>query len=157
MPFPRAWYLPLALGVGFFIVLLSVNLGLWRWPTRPRYTVLGVLLGLWVAYPALIRGMATYTHPLGYVIVLAVAVLVGYIIWYDGRDVIRAVAQDTVARRFGLGVGVVMGGFFMFSTVLLALVPEEGIINGHQIIHTPAFVHPVPTANPLVLWSAVQF
>jgi hypothetical protein len=157
MPFPRAWYLPLALGVGLVIILTSVNLGVWRWPTRPRYMVLGVLLGLWVAYPALIRGAATYHHPLGYLIALAVPLTVGYIIWYDGWDVIQAVAQDTVARRFGLGVGVVMGGFFMFSTGLISLVPEEGIINGQRTIHTPAFINTVPTANPLVLWPAVQF
>lgn len=157
MPFPRAWYLPLTLGVGLFIILLSVNLGVWRWPTRPRYTVLGLLLGLWVAYPALIQGAATYHHPLGYGIALAVPLLVSYIIWYDGREVLRAVAQDPVARRFGLGVGVVMGGFFMFSTGLLALVPEEGIVNGHRMIHTPAFIDTVPTANPLVVWPSVAF
>ena len=156
MVFPRAWYLPLELGVGLAISIASLLLGRIRWPTRPRYTVLGILLGLWVAYPALIRS-GTYGHPLGYLIALAVPLTVGYIIWRDGRDVLLAVAQDAVARRFGLGVGGVMATFFIFSTGILALVPEEGIINGQTTIHTPAFIETVPTANPLVVWPAVSF
>ena len=157
MIFPRALYLPLQLGVGLSMIMASVFLGQLRWPTRPRYAVLGILLGLWVAYPALIRGSATYHHPVGYLIALAVPLTVGYIIWRDGRNVLRVVAQDTVARRFGLGVGGVMTIFFVFSTGILALVPEEGIINGQKTIHAPAFIDTVPTVNPLVAWPAVAF
>lgn len=157
MPFPRAWYLPITLGIGFTLMTASVVIGHLRWPTRPRYAWLGLFLGLWIAYPALIRGSATYHHPLGYLIALAVPLSVGYIIWRDGRHVLREIAQDTVARRFGFGVGAVMAVFFIFSTGMLALVPEEGIINGRSTIHTPAFIDTVPTANPLVVWPAVQF
>ncbi|MFC7156961.1 hypothetical protein ACFQPA_16140 [Halomarina halobia] len=157
MPFSRTLYLPLALGVGLAIITASVFLGQLRWPTRPRYAILGGLLGLWVAYPALVRGLAVYHHPIGYMIALAVPLTVGYIIRRDGQDVLREVARDPVARRFGFGVGFVMVIFFIFSTGLLSFVPEEGIINGETTIHTPAFVDTVPTANPLVVWPAVQF
>ena len=157
MPFPRFWYPIISLTVGFGIVLASNFLGLFRWPRRPRYTVLGILLGLWIAYPALVRGAATYHHPAGYLIALAVPLTVGYIVWRDGRDVLGQVWQDAMARRFGLGIGAVMVVFFVFSTGLLSLVPEEGIINGQKVIHTPAFITTVPTANPLVTWPAVSF
>ncbi|WP_227378052.1 hypothetical protein [Haladaptatus halobius] len=116
-----------------------------------------LFLGLWIAYPALTRGSATYHYPLGYLIALIIPSSVGYIIWRDGRHVLREIAQDTVARRFGFGVGAVMAVFFIFSTGMLALVPEEGIINGRSTIHTPTFIDTVPTANPLVTWPAVQF
>ena len=157
MPFPRFWYPIISLTVGFGIVLASNFLGLFRWPRRPRYTVLGILLGLWIAYPALVRGAAEYHHPAGYLIALAVPLTVGYIVWRDGRDVLGQVWQDTVTRRFGLGIGAVMVVFFVFSTGLLSLVPEEGIINGQKVINTPAFITTVPTANPLVTWPAVSF
>ena len=155
-PFPRFWYPIISLTVGFMIVVGSTLLGQLRWPTRPRYSVLGVLLGLWIAYPAIIRGSATYHHPAGYTIALAVPLTVGYIVWRDGRHVLEQVWQDTVARRFGVGIGVVMLVFFMFSTGLISLVPEEGVINGHDTLETPAFIDTQPFASPLVTWPAVE-
>lgn len=156
MPFARTWYLPLTLGVGLAIIVGSIFFGQFRWPSRPRYAVLGMLLGLWVAYPALITGAATYHHPVGYLIALAVPVTVGYIVWRDGRAVLSTVGKNTVARRFGLGVGGIMAVFFMFSTGLISLVPEEGIVNGVETTHLPAFIHTQPAANPLVMWPAVE-
>lgn len=156
MPIPRFWYPIISLTIGFTIIVGSTLLGQFRWPTRPRYTVLGILLGLWIGYPALIRGSATYHHPAGYVIALAVPLTVGYIVWRDGRDVLSGVWQETVARRFGLGIGAVMLLFFVFSTGLVSLVPEEGIVNGHSTMETPAFIHTQPFASPLVTWPAVE-
>lgn len=156
MPFPRFWYPIISLTIGFAIVIGSSLLGGLRWPTRPRYTVLGILLGLWIAYPALIRGPAEYHHPVGYVIALAVPLTVGYIVWRDGRDLLRQIWQDTTARRFGFGIGAIMLLFFVFSTGLISLVPEEGIINGHDALDTPAFIHTQPFASPLVTWPAVE-
>ena len=156
MPFPRFWYPVISLTTGFAIIVGSALLGQLRWPTRPRYSVLGILLGLWIAYPAIIRGPAEYNHPAGYMIALAVPLTAGYIIWRDGRDVFRQVWQDTVARRFGLGIGAVMLLFFVFSTGLVSLVPEEGIVNGHSTMDTPAFIHTQPFASPLVTWPAVE-
>lgn len=156
MLLPRAWFLPLALGFGLVLMVTSLILGLTRWPTRPRYMGLGVLLGLWIAYPALIRGFDTYYHPIGYVIALAVPMTVGYIIWRDGRDILREVVKDRVARRFGIGVGGVVTVFFMFSTGLISFVPEDGVINGVESASAPGFIAIAPAANPLVMWPAVQ-
>lgn len=156
MPFPRSWYTPITLGVGLSIIVASVFLGQFRWPKRPRYSVLGGLLGLWVAYPALVQGTATYTHPLGYLIVLAVPITVTYIIWRDGRQVLTAIWQDSISRRFGLGIGAVMLLFFVFSTGLVSLVPEDGLINGHGVMETSSYIATQPFASPLVLWPAVQ-
>lgn len=157
MPFPREWYLPIALFAGFSIVMASVVLGQFRWRTRPRYTVLGTLLGLWVAYPALVRGNTTYHHPIGYVIVACVPLVLGYIVWIDGRALLAQIRSDTVARRFGLGVGLSVSIFFMFSTGMLSFVPEEGTIDGVDLMHVPPFLDTQPAANPLVLWPAVEF
>ena len=156
MPFPRFWYPIISMTIGFAIIVGSTFFGLLRWPTRPRYTSLGILLGLWIAYPAFIRGPAEYQHPLGYVIALAVPLTAGYIVWRDGRDVLKQIWQDATARRFGLGIGAVMLLFFVFSTGLVSLVPEEGIVNGHSTMDTPAFIHTQPFASPLVLWPAVE-
>ena len=83
MPFPRSWYQPLALLSGLGIIVVSFVAGRLRWPTRPRYTFLGILMGLWISYPYLIPGSASDTHPLGYAIVLGTPLLVGYVIWKD--------------------------------------------------------------------------
>ena len=156
MPFPQTWYPLISLTVGLGIIVASALLGQLRWPTHPRYAALGILLGLWIAYPALIQGSAEYFHPAGYVIALAVPFTVGYIIWRDGRGVLTQVWQDSVARRFGLGIGTVMLIFFVFSTGLVSLVPEEGLIGSQDVMDVPAFVDTQPFASPLVMWPAVE-
>ena len=83
MPFPRSWYEPLGLLTGFSIMVASFIVGWLRWPSRPRYTFLGILMGLWISYPYLIPGQASDTHPLGYTIVLGTPVFIGYVIWKD--------------------------------------------------------------------------
>lgn len=154
--FPRHWYLTLSFLIGIAIITVGLFLWLAEWLTQIRHITLTALLGLWVAYPALIPGSMTYYNPLGYIIAFAVPLTVGYIIWRDGRDVLEQVIQDTTTRRFGLGIGAVMSAFFMVSTGVLSFVPDEGIINGVPIADHPAFVHTQPAANPLVMWPAVQ-
>lgn len=156
MPFPRAWYPIITLTVGLSIVVASTLLGKLRWPTRPRYAGLGILLGLWIAYPALFQEFNSYYNPVGYAIALAVPSTVGYIIWRDGRDVLGHIWQDTITRRFGLGIGAVMLLFFVFSTGLVSLVPEDGLMNGQEVMDVPAFIATQPFANPLVIWPAVE-
>jgi hypothetical protein len=126
MPFPRSWYPVLSLLVGLSIMMGSVIIGWLRWPTQPRYTGLGFLLGMWVVYPVLIPSPASATHPLGYALVLGTPVLVGYILWTDTGHVIRGVLRDPVARRFGVGVGGVVAFFFMATTGYLSFFWEEG-------------------------------
>ncbi len=149
MPFPRSWYRPLALGAGLTIAVASFVVGWLRWPTRPWYTFLGVLLGLWLSYPYLVPGPASDTHPLGYAIVLTTPVLVGYVVWTDAGDVLRAVFRDPVARRFGVGVGLVVALFFVTVTGYLSLFPEEGF--PHEVT-----VVVLPTVYQLVTWPTLE-
>lgn len=149
MPFPRSWYRPLALLVGLSVTVASFAVGWLRWPTRPRYTFLGILLGLWIAYPYLIPGMASDTHPLGYAIVLATPILVGYVLWKDVQTELRAVVRDPIARRFGIGIGVVLGLFFLAITGYLSFFPEEGIPHERFVVVLPAIYQ-------LVSWPVLE-
>lgn len=149
LPFPRAWYTPLALLVGLSVTIASFTIGWLRWPTRPRYTFLGILLGLWIAYPYLIPGPASDTHPLGYAIVLATPVLVGYILWQDVQMELRTVLGDPVARRFGLGIGLILGLFFLTITGYLSFLPEEGVPHEQFVVVLPAIYQ-------LVSWPVLE-
>lgn len=154
-PVARDLYLPISLALGVSIVAGSLLAGRFRWPTRPRYAALGVTLGLWVAYPALSRGtgMGPLAHPLGYVIVGAVPVLVGYVLHVDAAGTIRQVVADPVSRWFGAGVATVVAVFFMFSTGMLTIVPDDGV----GLSHTESLTAVLPVKGPLVYWPAFEF
>lgn len=152
IPFPRAWYQPIALGLGVTIMMGSLLVGRVRWPTRPRYAILGIELGLWIAYPALITGGGALTHPLGYAIVLSVPLTVGYILWHDCLETIRAVVRSKPARRFGGGVALVVVLFFMFAAGFLSFFPQEGV-NAPQT----RTITVLPTLFPLVTWPTVEW
>jgi len=149
MPFPRLWYTPLSLGVGIATAVASLTIGLVRWPTRPQYTFLGILIGLWVAYPSLIPGPASDTHPLGYAIVFSMPLLVGYIVWTDAKGVLRRTLQRPFARRFGLGVGAIAAFFFISASNYLSFFPEQGI---PQKVN----VDVLPVIYPLVTWQTLE-
>lgn len=149
MPFPRVWYTPLGVGIGLLTVIVSFVGGWLRWPTRPRYTFLGILMGLWLLYPELLPEPQSYTNPLGYAIVLSTPILVGYIVWKDAWGVLSTVLRDPVARRFSVGVGVVVTLFFMSSTGYLSVFPDE---------ETPMqtiFVV-IPAVYQLVSWPTLE-
>ena len=150
---PRGLHEPLMLLLGGAITLGSVLVGQVRWPTRPRYASLGVLLGLWVAYPGLgVVGIYTPTNPLGYAIVLALPVAVGYVLWRDARGVLGAIYADRTARRFGMAVGLLGIVFFLFSAGMATVVPDDGV----GLSWSSGFVTTVPTLGPLVLWPSVE-
>jgi len=149
MPFPRSWYPAIGLSVGGTVAVGSFVGGWLRWPNRPRYTFLGILLGLWISYPYLLPEPASYSHPLGYVIVLSTPLLVGYVVWTDAGDVLRAVARDPVARRFGVGVGFLMGVFFLSVTGYLSFFLEE------EVPHRTN-VEVVPAVYQLVSWPTLE-
>jgi hypothetical protein len=149
MPFPRSWYQPLALLSGLGVMIVSLIIVRLRWPTRPRYAFLGILMGSWIAYPYLIPGHASDTHPLGYAIVLGTPILVGYIVWKDAWGAIRAVMRDTVARRFGVGVGAVLALFFVSVTGYLSFFPDEGIPEEVTVVV-------LPTNYQLVSWPTLE-
>jgi hypothetical protein len=149
MPFPRSWYKPLSLGLGLGIAVISFVVGWLRWTTRPRYTFFGILMGLWVAYPELIPGQGSGTHPLGYAIVLVTPIFVGYILWKDAWPVLRTVLVDSVARRFGIGVGVLTGLFFASVSGYISFLPEEGFPQEVTVVV-------LPSNYQLVRWSTLE-
>lgn len=149
MPFPRSWYQPLALSTGLAIAVGSFVVGWLRWPTHPRYTFLGILMGLWISYPYLIPEPRSYSHPLGYAIVLGTPLLVGYVVWKDAGSTLRAVLRDPVARRFGTGVGLVLALFFLSVTGYLSFFPEEGFPHETTVVVVPAVYQ-------LVVWPTLE-
>jgi hypothetical protein len=149
MPFPRSWYPVLSLSVGLSIAVGSVIVGWLRWPTQPRYTFLGLLLGMWVLYPVLMPSPAGATHPLGYALVLGTPILVGYILWTDTGRILRGVLHDPVARRFGIGVSGVVAFFFMATTGYLSFFWEEGG-------PTETTVVVLPVHYQLVQWPTLE-
>jgi hypothetical protein len=86
---------------------------------------------------------------LGYAIVLSTPVLVGYIIWTDAGDILRAVMRDPVARRFGVGVGLVLALFFLTITGYLSFFPEEGAPHQVTIVVLPAIYQ-------IVTWPTLE-
>ena len=149
MPFPRSWYQPLALLSGLGIMVVSFVVGWLRWPARPRYTFLGILMGLWISYPYLSPGSASETHPLGYAIVLGTPILVGYVVWKDAGSALRVVLRDPIARNFGVGVGIVMALFFVTVTGYLSFFPEEGFPHEVTVVVLPAIYQ-------LVSWPTLE-
>ncbi|GAB3680608.1 hypothetical protein GCM10028857_03560 [Salinarchaeum chitinilyticum] len=149
MPFPRSWYFDMTLLAGMAIVILSFVVGWLRWPGRPRYTFLGILIGLWVAYPSLLPGTMSTTHPLGYAIVLSTPVLVGYIVWRDASDAIRVALRDPVARRFGIGTGVLLAVYFTALSGYMTVFPAEAA--PHERI-----VEVVDVQYQLVVWPTLE-
>jgi len=149
MPFSRSLYPLIAFAVGLTIMIGSFTVGRFRWRARPRYTGLGFLLALWVTYPYLIPGPTSNSHPLGYLLVLSLPIAVGYILYKDARHVIRDVARDPVARRFGIGVAVVVGLFFLFITGYLSVFPEEGIPHESKLVVLPVIYQ-------LVSWPTLE-
>jgi hypothetical protein len=149
MPFPRSWYPPIALTVGFLVVVASFVIVRVRWPSRPRYAVLGYLLGLWIGYPYLVPRATSHINPIGYAIVIATPLVAGYIIWKDVGEILRAILRDRVATGFGIGVGLVMALFFITITGYLSFFPEEGIP------HDP-YLEVLPTIYQLVMWPTLE-
>jgi len=150
-PTLHSWYPPLAVGMTALITTGSLLLGIWRWPTRPEYSALGFALGIWVGYPALMPNSG-YRNPLGYLLVVVVPLLTGYILWRDVWPVVRSDAIDRLSGRVGGLVAAMFGVFFLFSAGLFTVNPEQGV-NGP----TSAFVTTASFANPLVVWPAVEF
>jgi len=149
LPFPRSWYATMSLAGGFVAMLASLVLVRLKWPSRPRYAALGILLGAWVAYPYVIPGAASDTHPLGYAIVLVTPVVVGYILQRDAGRALRRVARDRISAAFGVGVALCMFLFFLSVTGYLSILAIEGL--PHRRVTTV-----IPTLYQLVTWPVLE-
>ena len=121
-PTALEWYPLLAVIIGGGILIASLLAGLLRWPTRPRYTILGILLGLWVQYPAVMPD-AGYTHPLGYLLVRTIPLVVGYIFWRDVSPALSTTVIDAFSRHVGAVVAALFTVFFLFSAGLFTVIP----------------------------------
>lgn len=149
MPFPRSWYAPMALTLGLVIAVCSFLIGYLRWPDRPRYAVFGLLIGLWISYPVLIPGRTSESHPLGYVLVLSTPIAVGYILWKDTHEELSVLLGDPVARRFGIGVGILAGLFFMTASGYISFFWEAGVPHETAIVVLPVIYQ-------LVIWPTLE-
>lgn len=150
-PIGRAWYGALTLGSGLAIAVGSLAVGRIRWPDRPRYAAVGILLGLWVAYPVLVPG--SLTNPAGYLLALATPAAVGYVVRKDAGSLLSRAFADRAARWFGVGTGSLAAVLFAFSTGMVTFVPESG----RGVNLTQDFATTARVANPLVYWPAVEF
>lgn len=145
-------YYPVAsLLVGSTVAVGSVVAGGTLWPTRPDYALLGVVLGTWIAYPAVMPNQGLL-HPLGYLLVFAVLALVVAILRRDAGALLARVRSDAAARRVGALTFACVGVFLVFSAGTLTLNPDDGVNKPtHGVVTT------LDVADPLVMWPAVEF
>ncbi|MFB6071755.1 MAG: hypothetical protein ABEJ88_02180 [Halobacterium sp.] len=144
-------YPTLSLVVGSAMAVGSLVVGRLRWPRRPRYTALGVLLAAWVVYPVAMPNGGTYS-PLGHAVVLSVVAAVAYVLRRDAWGVVQSLRRDRRPLASGLLAGGLFAGFFAFSAGTLTLNPDSGV--GAP---TDSLVVFLPVSDPLVAWPAVEF
>ncbi|WP_458189673.1 hypothetical protein [Haladaptatus sp. NG-WS-4] len=145
------WYHVGSLFVGSATVIGSLVVGRLRWPERPRYAMLGGLLGAWIIYPVVFPNNGV-TTPLGYVLVPSVPLLVGYIVRRDARPTLDQLRASRFASVVGILAGFLFTIFFAFSAGTLSTNPDAGI--GMPETRT---ITTVMLADPLVSWPAVEF
>jgi hypothetical protein len=147
----QAFYEPASVILGSALMLGGLVIGWFRWRERPRYTALTTLLGAWIMYPAIMPNEGIL-HPLGYLLVLALPVTIGYILYTDALDTIRRVIADDQSRRVGLVAGGLFTVFFAFSAGTISLNPDIGVNTP-----TTSTITTVRLVDPLVYWPAVEF
>lgn len=141
----------LTLLAGLLLAVGSLAVGYHYWRDRPRYSLLGILLGGWVAYPGLFPN-GGLLNPVGYLLAAAVPAAVGYVVWTDaGGDVVEVLGERVplLAGTTGLALFAV---FFSFSAGALTLNPDLG-----PGVPQAGYVTMYRVASPLVYWPAVEF
>ncbi|MDG5775799.1 hypothetical protein QA599_05045 [Haloarculaceae archaeon H-GB1-1] len=136
---------------GALLAMGSLVVGRIYWPTRPRYTFLGMALAAWVMYPS-VMPTGGLTNPLGYLLAAAVPIGVAYVLHVDGGDRIRAGFSDLRAKAAAAVAFAFFAVFFAFSAGTLTVnpdlaagVPRDGFVTTYRV------------ASPLVYWPAVEF
>jgi hypothetical protein len=147
----QAFYEPASVILGSALMLGGLVVGWLRWHERPRYTALAALLGAWIMYPAIMPNEGIQ-HPLGYLLVLALPVMIGYILYTDALATVRRVVTDDKSRRVGLAAGGLFTVFFAFSAGTISVNPDVGIGTP-----TTRSITTVQLVDPLVYWPAVEF
>lgn len=146
-----AIYPPLSLAVAAVMAVGSLVVARTRYPERPRYAALGVLLAAWVVYPVAMPNGGVY-NPAGHVLVLAVVAAVVYVLRQDAWAVVQSLRADRGPKFAALAGGAVFVSFFAVSTGTLTFNPDTGV--GAP---TEPLVMVLPVADPLVAWPAVEF
>jgi hypothetical protein len=151
---PPAWVDLLPVVNAASAILLAVGslaVVRWRWPERPRYVGLGLLLAAWVAYPAVMENEGI-SNPLGYLVVAAVPLSVGYVLRKDGAAVLATAFGDARSRVVGALSFLAFLAFFTVSTGTVSFNPDVTPAMAGE-----AFVTVQRVAAPLVYWPAVEF
>ncbi|WP_240145713.1 hypothetical protein [Halococcus salsus] len=153
-PIPEAAFYPATLLVGALVLTGSFVAVQLRWPSRPRYAILGIILGLWITYSAVMDALGLYgpTNPVGYLLELALPVTVGYIFWRDCRHLLADLRNDRLARRFGAGIALLAAVFFLFSSGMLSFAIDDGVGLSWTRIDLEIF----PILAPLATWPALE-
>jgi len=123
----------------------------WRWPDRPRYVGLGLLLAAWIGYPALMPNEGLY-HPFGYLLAAAVPAGIGYVLWRDAGEAFPAVLRARVPLATATVSFVAFAVFYAFSAGTVSVNPDVTADMAGQ-----GFVTSYQVASPLVYWPAIEF
>ncbi|MFC6962445.1 hypothetical protein [Halocatena marina] len=129
---------------GFLIVRL-------RWPQKPQYAILCLLLSAWIVYPSALQNQG-YHNPLGYLIALSLPLVLVFIIWTDGRAILQSLRLQTMPKVTGISAGLLTSVFFAFSAGTMSINPDYGVN-----APTETFITPFTVASPLVMWPAIEF
>ncbi|WP_435154221.1 hypothetical protein [Haladaptatus sp. DFWS20] len=145
------WYPLASLLIGSLTLVGSFVVGRLRWSDRPRYAMLGGLLGAWIIYPVVFTNNGV-TNPIGYLLVPSVLLVTGYIVWRDAKPLLSRLRMSRLASSVGVLSGFLFVLFFAFSAGTLSTNPDAGI--GMPETRT---ITTVMLADPLVSWPAVEF
>jgi hypothetical protein len=146
-----AWF-PVINAVSAIVVALgSLVVVRWKWPERPRYVGLALLLAAWIAYPALMPNDGL-TNPLGYLLAAAVPGAVLYVFYRDAGPSFPGVLTARVPAVTAVVTFLLFGVFYLFSAGTLSVNPDLTADIAGQ-----GFVTPYQVASPLVYWPALEF
>ncbi|QPV64026.1 hypothetical protein I7X12_05195 [Halosimplex litoreum] len=133
------------------VALGSLVVVRWKWPERPRYVGLGLLLAAWIAYPTLLP-QEGLTNPLGYLLAAAVPAAVLYVFYRDAGPSFPGVLTARVPGVVAVVTFGLFGVFYLFSAGTLSVNPDLTADMVGQ-----GFVTPYQVASPLVYWPALEF
>lgn len=145
------YYPILSVLVGGLLALGGAVVTLQRWPNRPQYLFLCLVLAWWIVYPTVMPNQG-YLHPVGYLLAVSLPVTLGYIVLTDARGVLRDLRSRRRPRYVGLAAAVLFAVFFAFSAGMVTVNPDEG-----ANLPAEAFVVPYEVASPLVVWPAIEW
>ncbi|MFB6177348.1 MAG: hypothetical protein ABEI99_09440, partial [Halobaculum sp.] len=96
-----------------------------RYPRRPRYAALALVLSGWIVYPTVMLNEGL-SHPLGYLLVGALPVTLAHILRRDAAALIESVRLQRRPKLIGVAAGLLMAVFFLFSAGIVSLNPDDG-------------------------------